>query len=87
MKEEILKIAEDLKNGVYSEEESKSFLLELFGVDQWVLVSECEPPKDIEILAKSPEGIVHLCNWREAYKIFTVQAKYDDSSNWHWKYV
>ena len=48
---------------------------------------EKTPPNDIELLAKSPDGTIHLCNWREAYDIFTVQDKTDDSHDWQWKLI
>jgi len=46
-----------------------------------------KPPKDIEILAKNPNGVIYLTNWRESYDIFTVQEKSEDSSEWTWKYI
>ncbi|MCK9417193.1 hypothetical protein M0Q97_11125 [Candidatus Dojkabacteria bacterium] len=55
--------------------------------NDWVYVYEKTPPNDIEVLAKSPKGIIHLCNWREAYDIFTVQDKTDDSHDWQWKLI
>ena len=53
----------------------------------WKSVSESTPPSDIELLVKSPEGIVHLAHWREGYNIFTCQAKHESSFNWMWKAI
>ncbi len=60
------------------------YLLEL---QDWKYVSEQTPPNSVELLAKSPSGCVHLCNWREAYSIFTVQAKSESSYDWQWKLI
>jgi len=53
----------------------------------WKSVSESTPPSNVELLVKSPEGIVHLSNWREGYNIFTCQAKSESSSDWKWKII
>jgi hypothetical protein len=53
----------------------------------WKLVWESTPPSNIELLVKSPEGIVHLSHWREGYNIFTCQAKSESSFNWMWKAI
>ena len=53
----------------------------------WKSVSESTPPSNVELLVKSPEGIVHLSNWREGYNIFTCQAKSESSSDWKWKTI
>jgi hypothetical protein len=55
--------------------------------DSWKLVSEKTPPIHVELLVKSPEGIVHLSSWRESYKIFTCQAKSESSLDWKWKTI
>lgn len=51
----------------------------------FIPVDEQEPPNDIDLLVKSPSGILHLCHWRPSYKIFTCQEKRESSSGWEWK--
>lgn len=51
---------------------------------KWKYVSEETPPKEVELLAKCPEGIIHICSWREGYRVFTCQCKKEDSSDWQW---
>lgn len=51
---------------------------------KWINVGEKAPPKNESVLAKSPEGVIHICNWREAYNIFTVQTKDESSFDWKW---
>lgn len=53
----------------------------------WKNVFEETPPKNVELLAKSPEGVIHLCSWRETHSIFTVQNKNESSFNWQWKHI
>ena len=55
--------------------------------DRWKTVDEETPPGHVELLVKSPEGIVHLASWRESYNIFTCQAKSESSFNWKWKTI
>ena len=55
--------------------------------DSWKSVSEETPPTSVELLVKSPEGIVHLSSWRESYNIFSCQAKSESSSDWKWKTI
>jgi hypothetical protein len=55
--------------------------------NRWKTVSEETPPSNIELLVQSPEGIVHLSSWREAYDIFSCQAKSESSYNWKWKTI
>jgi hypothetical protein len=52
---------------------------------KWISVSEQYPPNDVELLVKSPEGVVHLASWRESYNIFTCQDK--NESSYDWKYM
>lgn len=54
---------------------------------RWIPVSEQEPPSGVEVLAKSPEGLIHLINWRPAYKIFACQNKEESTYGWSWKTV
>lgn len=56
-------------------------------IKRWIPVSEKEPPSNTEVLAKSPEGSIHLTNWRRAYNIFTCQNKQESSYNWSWKTI
>jgi len=55
--------------------------------DRWKTVYEETPPIHVELLVKSPEGIVHLASWRESYNIFTCQAKSESSLDWKWKTI
>lgn len=55
--------------------------------DRWKTVSEKTPPNNIELLVQSPEGVVHLSNWRESYNIFTCQTKLESSYDWKWKTI
>jgi hypothetical protein len=55
--------------------------------DRWKTVSEETPPSNIELLVQSPKGIVHLSSWREAYDIFSCQAKSESSFDWKWKMI
>ena len=55
--------------------------------DRWKTVCEETPPIHVELLVKSPEGIVHLSSWRESWHIFSCQAKSESSLNWKWKTI
>ena len=55
--------------------------------NSWKSVSEETPPTSVELLVKSPEGIVHLSSWRESYNIFSCQVKSESSSDWKWKTI
>ena len=55
--------------------------------DRWKTVYEETPPIHVELLVKSPEGIVHLSSWRESYNIFSCQAKSESSLDWKWKTI
>mgnify|MGYP001768542786 CR=1 FL=1 len=61
MKEKILEISDKLRNGELDSNEARNLLLCLLG-SSFISVSEQEPPHNVEFLAKSPTGIVHLCN-------------------------
>lgn len=50
-------------------------------------VSDVEPPHDVEILVKSPTGIIHLSHWRPSYNIFTCQDKSDSTDGWSWRTI
>ena len=88
MKEQILEIADKLRNGEVDSNEAQNLLLCLFGVSgSFISVSEQEPPHNVELLAKSPTGIINLCSWRPSYNIFTCQAKSERSWDWEWKLI
>lgn len=52
---------------------------------KWISVSEQIPPKNIELLVKAPDSLIHLSIWRESYNIFTCQNK--DESSYDWQYM
>ena len=87
MKNDILLISDKLRSGDMTAEEAKSNLLVLFGMCDWLYVNEKEPPINIELLAKDPNGCVHLTSWRPAYDIFCCQNKTDYSDDWQWKLI
>ena len=53
----------------------------------WVYVNEETPPNDVELLAKAPDGTIHLTSWRTAYDIFSCQCKSESAFDWQWKLV
>lgn len=55
--------------------------------DNFIRVSEQTPPENVELLAKSPTGCIHLTGWRPAYNIFTCQGKRESSYDWSWKTI
>jgi|688.fasta_scaffold171071_5 hypothetical protein len=55
--------------------------------DKWKEAFEETPPIHIELLVKSPTGVIHLASWRESYNIFTCQAKTESSLDWKWKTI
>jgi hypothetical protein len=55
--------------------------------NSWKSVSEETPPSNIELLVQSPEGVIHMASWREAYSIFTCQVKSESSFDWKWKTI
>lgn len=88
MKEQMLKIAKDLEQDTITETEAQNLLLDLFGVSgSWVYVNEETPPNDIELLAKAPNGTIHLTSWRPGYDIFCCQCKNESAFDWQWKLV
>ena len=60
--------------------------IEKFGGIPWKEVNEVNdyPPKNKELLSLSPDGIVYLCFWREAYRVFSVQSKKESTEGWQW---
>jgi hypothetical protein len=54
---------------------------------QWISIIEEYPPNDFYGLAKSPDGIIYLCSWRNSYNIFDVQSKTESSSDWFWREI
>ncbi len=55
--------------------------------DRWKTVFEETPPSNIELLAESPDGVIHLTDWRAGYQIFSCQAKSESSDDWKWKII
>lgn len=52
---------------------------------KWISVEEQTPPKDTQLLIKSPDtGVIYLSYWREYYNIFSCQSKTERSNNWSW---
>lgn len=86
LKEEVLDLAKKLYHNHLTPEMGTNLLLNLI-TNEFVLVSEVKPPYNIEILAKSPEGVIHLANWRSAYNIFSCQCKGESTCNWYWKNI
>lgn len=88
MKQEILKISEDLRLDKITEKEAEKLLIEILNIkkdNEFILVYDKEPPHNTELLAKSPNGTLHLCHWRPAYNIFTCQEKRESTIDWMWK--
>ena len=56
-------------------------------IDDWVCVSDLEPPKNEDVLVKSPDGKINLASWRSAYNIFTCQSKGESTIGWKWKKI
>lgn len=55
--------------------------------NRFISVDEQTPPLSIELLAKSPEGVVYITHWRPAYSIFTCQEKTESYDGWVWKLI
>ena len=55
--------------------------------DRWKTVDEETPPTSVELLVKSPNGVIYLSNWRESYQIFFCQEKSESSYDWKWKTI
>jgi len=88
MKKQINDLLLKMQTGENCIGETANQLLDLFAVSgSFILVGEQEPPHNIELLAKSPTGTIHLCHWRPAYNIFTCQAKSESSWDWSWKLI
>jgi hypothetical protein len=86
MKEAILDIAKKLYHNHLTPEFATALLLRLFDVsDSWAYVNEKTPPNGVELLAKSPDGTVHLTSWRPAHDIFCCQCKSESAFDWQWK--
>jgi hypothetical protein len=88
MKQEILKIAEDLKINKITEKEAEKLLIEILNIkkdNEFTLVSDKEPPHNTELLAKSPNGTLHLTSWRPSYNIFSCQEKRSSTLDWMWR--
>jgi hypothetical protein len=55
--------------------------------DRWKTVFEETPLSNIVLLAESPDGVVHLTDWRAGYQIFSCQVKSESSDDWKWKTI
>jgi hypothetical protein len=53
----------------------------------WKYVEDETPPLNIEVLAKSPFGLIYLACWRDTYGIFSCQNKCDNCVSWQWKLI
>lgn len=51
---------------------------------EWKCPIRDTPPKNKELLVKSPDGVYNIASYREAYNIFTCQLK--GESMYDWKY-
>ena len=88
MKEKILEIARELENCEITEKQAQTKFLFLFGISgSFISVGEQEPPKHIELLVQSPEGVNYITSWRDAYSIFACQNKNENSYDWKWKEI
>lgn len=55
--------------------------------NEFIPVNEQKPPDNVELLAKSPTGTIHLTSWRNGYNIFSCQEKTANSYDWSWKLI
>lgn len=55
--------------------------------DNFINVSQKKPPKNIQLLAKSPSGEINLTSWREDYNVFSCQKNDESSCEWSWKFI
>lgn len=53
--------------------------------DQYILVTDEEPPTGVELLVKAPNGRFAIASWRPAYRIFSCQSKGESTLDWSWK--
>jgi hypothetical protein len=74
--------------GVKSDK-AKDYWFDIFkkNKEKWNKVTEDTPPSNVELLVKSPNGIIHLSRWRESYNIFGCQAKSESIVGWKWKKI
>ena len=85
MKEQILKIAEQLKYDEITTDYAQTLLLSLFGVSgSWVYVNEETPPTDIELLAKAPDGTIQVGDLLMIYFVANVKVKVLLTGNGSW---
>lgn len=54
---------------------------------KWTIVEDEIPPSDTLLLVKSPNGEIHLCEWRPLHDIFTVQCKDESAMDWQWRLI
>lgn len=88
MKEEIKKILGQTFAYTVENDKVAQELLDLFSVSgSYCKVADKEPPHNTELIAKAPNGTVHLTSWRSSYGIFTCQCKTESAFDWEWKEV
>jgi len=70
-------------------DKAKDYWFDIFkkNKEKWNKVTEDTPPSNVELLVKSPNGIIHLSRWRESYNIFGCQAKSESIVGWKWKKI
>jgi hypothetical protein len=75
-------------SSVFKEAHKRDFLAGFTAAEpKWISLSEQHPPKDVELLVKSPRGVVHLASWRGSYNIFTCQGKNESSYDWQYMQI
>lgn len=84
MEEKLHEILMNLNRERITVSQAQEQILEI--VD-WVRVYDKTPPILVELLAKAPDGTIHLTTWRPAYDIFCCQSKGEGSNDWQWKLV
>jgi hypothetical protein len=84
MKDKIRQEVMKVYNQTHDVDEVVDNIITLF---DFIDVIDETPPKNIELLAKSPTGVIHLTSWREAYSIFSCQCKGESTYGWSWKNI
>jgi len=54
---------------------------------QWNDAFWITPPAKEELLVLAPDGTLHVCSWRSAYNVFTVQGKWESIEGWQWAHI
>ena len=55
--------------------------------NKWIEVQEQRPEPYVEVLVKTPTGLVQIASWRAAYLIFSCQVKGESTLGWKWKLI